>query len=55
MNARCRTIYFDKESVLSKPEIRKIKEEADPDLNDPITEIEEMCVPLNADTDIVIK
>ena len=47
--------YFDEESVLSKPEIRKIKEEADQDLNDPITELDEMCVPLKPDTDIVIK
>ena len=52
MNARCRTIYFDKESVLSN---WKIKEEADQDLNDQTTELEEMCVPLKPDTDIVIK
>ena len=47
--------YFDEESVLCKPGIWKIKEEADQDLNDPITELEEMCVPLNPDTDILIK
>ena len=47
--------YFDEESKLSKPEIWKIKEEADQDLNDETTELEEICIPLNPDTDILIK
>ena len=44
--------YFDKESVLSN---WKIKEEADQDLNDQTTELEELCIPLNSDDDILIK
>ena len=47
--------YFDDESVPCKPEVWKIKEEADQDLNDQRSELEEFCIPLNADDGILIK
>ena len=47
--------YFDEESALSKPEIRKIKEEADQDLNDQTTKLEEICISLNPHDGILIK